>query len=196
MTVELKHKAFIGQSGSGKSTYMCKMVKMKAKEYNFILILNTQHEDFIDKVSSFHAKNKEEILNHMEQKRRIVIYKISEEADIDEWEAFDELATWLWELKRYKENEDKKFLFVIDECDIYQTKNQISSIYKKMMTKGRKYNLEMWNITQRPQLIHTTILTQSKEIYMFETSNFDYLFLNKWFDYENPSLYEFVIIKN
>ena len=87
-------------------------------------------------------------------------------------------------------------MFIIDECDNYQTKNNISSIYKKIMTKGRKYNLEVWNITQRPQLIHNTILTQSKEIYMFETSNFDYQFLNKWFDYENPKLYEFVIIRN
>lgn len=183
---------------------MTKMVKMNPRDYNLIIILNTQGEDFVDKLSPFHASNIFQLEKHIGEKRRIIIYNLPDEIPEEEkdnerydWELFRELADYIWELKRYPENEHKKFLFVIDECDNFQTTGKIMPIYKKMMTKGRKWNLEIWNLTQRPALINKTIFTQSKEIYAFEVSNYDYKeVMSKWFNYENPELYEYVIIKN
>jgi hypothetical protein len=192
----LKHKAFIGQSGCGKTTLVTKMVKSEARKYSLIVFLNTQEEDFVDKLSPFHARSIEELEDHIDQSRRIVIYHLSDEADVDEWEQFDELAVYLWGIKRHKENANKNFLFIVDECDNFQTVNKILPIYRKLLGKGRKWNLEMWNITQRPALINKIIFTQSKELYMFELSAYDYDVMSKWFDYENPELYEYVIVKN
>lgn len=204
MTRELKHKAFIGQSGSGKSTLMTKKVKLEAKDYNLVIILNTQGEEFISRISPFKASTIAQLENHIDQQRRIIIFEFSddipeEEADNEfyDWELFRELANYIWKIKRYPENKDKKFLFVIDEADNFQTANRIMGIYRKILTKGRKWNLEVWNITQRPAFLNKATFTQSKELFMFELSEYDYGVMRKTgFDYTNPELYEFVIIKN
>ena len=110
MTQFLKHKAFIGQSGSGKSTLMTKMVKNEARKYNLVIILNTQGEEFISRLSPFKADTIEKLEGHVEQSRRIIIYEFDdnipdEEQDNEyyDWQLFQELANYIWKLKRIPE---------------------------------------------------------------------------------------------
>ncbi|TET76735.1 MAG: AAA family ATPase [Candidatus Heimdallarchaeota archaeon] len=191
---ELKHKTYVGQSGCGKTTFAKKEVLKHAKKYSVVVFLNTQHEKFVDDMCDNIAWTISELDSFIQKGKRIVVFKIPLDEEIDDAEEFELLLIYLWSIKRL--NEEKYILLVIDEADRYCTKLRIPKIYSDLLTKGRRYNFEIWNITQRPQLINNIILTQSKELIIFELSEYDYQFMSKWFDYENPELYSFVIIKN
>lgn len=206
--VTLKHKFFCGQSGAGKSTFVKNAVINWAKDYSLVVFLNTQHEEFIDAISIYHADNTDKLQEHIEDGRRLIIYTIplliSKFDSIEKFESeevrdynkleFRKLIMFLWLLK-YK-NPKKKLLLIVDEADLFCSANYMPEMFEEILTKGRKYHFEVCTITQRPQLIAKTILTQSKTIYFFKTSEYDYKFLSKWFDYENPELYDYVIIEN
>jgi len=191
---DLKHKMYIGQSGSGKTTFAKNEVLKLAKNYNLIVFLNTQHEEFVDNITDNIAWNISQLDNFVQQRKRIVVYKIPLDEEIYDDEEFEVLLIYLWSIKRL--NEEKHILLVVDEADRYCTKLRVPKLYSDLMTKGRRYNFEIWNITQRPQLVNNVLLTQSKELFMFELSKYDYDFMQKWFDYENPKLYDYIIIKN
>jgi len=191
---ELQHKFYVGQSGSGKTTYAKNDIKKIYKQYQLIVFLNTQHEAFVDAITENVVWSIGQLKTCVEQKKRIVVYKIPLEEEIDDVEEFEILLRYLWYIKRL--NEEKNILLIIDEADRYCTKLRIPKLYSDLMTKGRRYNFVIWNITQRPQLVHNVLLTQTKQMIIFELSRYDYDFMLKWFDYSNPSLYGYVILEN
>lgn len=161
----------LGRTGSGKSVFTDKLLKFLSKS-SFIILLDTKSE---------YEHLKEFELKYLKTKK-IGIWKITEiehRGNIidDNFIISEFLSELMFSYNKGAKSQRKKkklnFILAIEEMGNV-TKKSPSKLYDiqphfaKLLQQGRSQNIGLLSTSQRPQELHTTILSQANHIICFE----------------------------
>lgn len=166
--IDLKHKAkhilITGRSGSGKTTLAEKIIREESKQ-NFVFIFDPEFEfsSRFDGDAVVCAS-----LDEMgtDEKNRIYIYApdVTTDAQIE----FDDFCLFCFE---FTTNFGGGVLMVVDELQEFVDADNFPENFKRCITRGRRYRLDMLYISAAPNLLHNSIRTQTSEAIAFAQSD-------------------------
>lgn len=148
----MEHRCYFGKTKSGKTTKAVADLRA-AKSYGklFINLIDTNRMEGFEQVSK---KTDIDLIVNLLKNKRCVQYNCDENTFSKEVVALKKIAYM-----------SENVIFLLDEAHLInkETEKEIEKIW----TGGRHRNIYGWAISQRPQLMSRTMLTQSK-LYVFK----------------------------
>ena len=174
----------VGKTGQGKSVLMDKLMKFFAKKTLVVLIDTKDEYEHIPELTM-------KVLKRPKGLYRIISIE-ENEIIIDDYMV---ICEWISKILFNREN----CILAIEELgDVTKKGARLSDTmknYNKVLTQGRSHRVGFIGTTQRPQMIHTTILSQAFHIISFlVTSKHDLHAMGAYIDkeqYEKLNRYEF-----
>lgn len=166
--MDLRHKAkhilLTGRSGSGKTTLAEKIIRDESKQ-ELVFIFDPEFE-FSGRFEG-DAKICSE-LSEMGQDDDFQIFIYTPAADSDVQTEFDDFCFFCF---NFTINFEGGVLMVIDELQEYVNPDNYPEDFKRCITRGRRYRLDMLYISAAPNLLHNAIRTQTSEAIAFAQSD-------------------------
>ena len=174
----------VGKTGQGKSVLMHKIMHFFSKK-TLVLLIDTKDE-YVD-IPELDMK----ILKKAKGLFRIISIE-QDDLIIDDYKV---ICEWISKILFEREN----CILAIEELGnvvrTYGTLYEVMPNFAKLLQQGRGHNVGFLGTTQRPQEIHTTILSQSNHIVsLLVTSKHDLQAMGAYFDkeqYDKLQRYEF-----
>lgn len=175
----------IGKTGSGKSVLFDQMINHFSKK-TFVLLLDTKRE--YHHVPTFEMENLEA------NKGLFRCYELDYRGHIidDNYEIAEFFSILLFE--RAREQKKSSILAIEELGNVIKKYGRLYDImpkFAKLLQQGRSSNIGFIGTTQRPQEIHTTILSQCTQLICFDLTSSQDLhsvkayFEPEWFDLLN-----------
>lgn len=169
------HGVIVGATGSGKTFFATKYAKLPLN----CLFINPQAELSVSRAADVCLEGEIDpatIWQAMADRRVQMVEWIPPLDVIETQEIIEQLRNDVFSAHRFG---GKRLLtIIIDEADIYapkQGKNPIDGIFQR----GRRYGVQGIAITQRPQLISHTVLTQAERHVIFQTNLYELEYYTK-----------------
>lgn len=163
-----RHLAFVGRSGTGKSTGA--LAYLLGSVHDRVIIADHEGE-FAHRLGLPLADNFGDFYAALE-KQRVVCLDITEVSPGHTDETFDELSRQTLDLaKSVFDPKGMQVLFVIDEVQKYTSAHQVPENFKALLETGRKWGVDTLSISQRPNRLHGDLLEQFTELFFFRLIN-------------------------
>jgi len=143
--------SIFGRTGSGK-TFFAK--NWLLPQYTHYVFWDIKHEN-MDIEHEILVTNPKELKKALDEYRKILYQPLSKHTFSD----FDDVCEIIF-------NHRDTVLYV-DEASKISTPNQIQPWHNVIMTQGRTYNVGIINTSQRPRIIHNTLISESEHLFMF-----------------------------
>jgi energy-coupling factor transporter ATP-binding protein EcfA2 len=167
-TMDLRHKAkhilITGRSGSGKTTLAEQIIRAESKQ-DLVFIFDPEFE-FSGRFGD-DAKVCVE-LDEMGTGEDYQIFIYTPPTDADTQTEFDDFCFFCF---NFTINFEGGVLMVIDELQEYVNPDNYPEDFKRCITRGRRYRLDMLYISAAPNLLHNAIRTQTSEAIAFAQSD-------------------------
>ncbi len=140
----------IGRTGSGKTFFVKNWLLPHYDKYVF---WDVKHENK-DARQDITLNTPKELEQNIKSYNKI-LYQPTHSAEED----FDDVCEIIFH------NGD--FTLYVDEASIISTATKITYWHNMIMTQGRSYNVGIINATQRPRIIHNTMISEAEHIFSF-----------------------------
>jgi hypothetical protein len=154
------HKIFIGMTDAGKTFEAKKQMLASSKGVLFVNYVEKERSRGFEQVSK---RTDIDLIKTMLNNGRKVQYNCGRKT-------FNQEVKALYDIFEEHEN----FIFCIDEVHLLndKVKEEIANLWKT----GKHNNISAWGLTQRPTELERSMVTQSKEMYVFMTVREDGFF--------------------
>jgi len=150
----VKHRAYFGQSGTGKST----LAAYHAAEAGAnVLFFNTQDEEGI--LPGFARAGRGDLVELLSAGR--VDYVPAAEDD----HARMELDVIVREMFRRR---DRVNILIVDEAQEFAPEGGAPGPLERVARRGRRHQVELWVVSQHPADLSKSVLRQMSAVYLFE----------------------------
>ena len=153
----IKHRGFFGSTGSGKTTLA---EYMGRQSDGLVVFFNAQEESLR---SAWAACGKNDRLDVVVPSGRAALRNYIPSAD-------DEMAQLELNVlvNRMFALPATKTVLIVDEAQVYAPEGKDQGALQKVARRGRRYNIELWTVSQHPADISKKVVRQLHEHYIFE----------------------------
>jgi DNA helicase HerA-like ATPase len=160
----------IGATGTGKTFWMSKVAKRYLHRFIFV---NPNLEEVVEQICTAHYYESSEVLSGILDGETRIEFIPAEDAN-DALEQLEELRRGLFEIAAEIEVASGTWWlnFILDEAQTYAWKGSREDV-DVFATRGRRYGIRGWFLTQRPQNISSTIINNAQNQIVFRTGPYD-----------------------
>ncbi|RZN38122.1 MAG: hypothetical protein EFT35_05140 [Methanophagales archaeon ANME-1-THS] len=150
------HGFITGMTGSGKTYFASQLAKRSFQRFIFV---NAQFEKEVSRVCNAHVSTINNLMEALYNKRNRIefIPHLNPEQALTQ---FSELRKYLFRIGK-DINAEHWITLIVDEADIYAPKGAYSDL-NSCFQRGRRYGIQCIAISQRPQLVSSTLLNQCR----------------------------------
>jgi hypothetical protein len=165
-----KHCLVIGATGTGKTWWMTKVAKRYLHRFIFV---NTNLEEKVEEVCTVQYDEPVDVLNGLLDGEIRIEFIPSDDVN-EALEQLEELRLALFKLAVEIDISSGEWWlnFIIDEAQTYAWKGTHGKV-EHFATKGRRYGIRSWFITQRPQNLNSTIINNVDNQIVFLTGLYE-----------------------
>jgi len=159
-----RHLAFVGQSGTGKTTGAIRYI---LPSHHGRVVIADHEGEFAHRLRVPLSQTWEEVWAALET-QRVVCCDITELSPDGTEAAFDQLSAEILDLaKTTFEPRNIEVLLVMDEVQKYVTVHDMPPHFKNCLETGRKWGLDTLSISQRPNAMNGAMKEQFTEMFFF-----------------------------
>jgi DNA helicase HerA-like ATPase len=165
-----KHCLIIGATGTGKTFWMSKVAKRYLHRFIFV---NPNLEEVVEEICTAHYTEASEVLEGL-LNGEIRIEFIPAEDTKTALEQLEELRVGLFEIAAEINIPSGTWWlnFILDEAQTYAWKGSREDT-DVFATRGRRYGIRGWFLTQRPQNVSSTIINNVQNQIIFRTGPYE-----------------------
>jgi DNA helicase HerA-like ATPase len=165
-----KHCLVIGATGTGKTWWMSKVAKRYLHRFVFV---NPNLEEVVEDICTAHYYEATEVLDGL-MNGEIRIEFIPDEDTSIALVQLKELRLGLFEIASEIDVPSGTWWlnFILDEAQSYAWKGSREDV-DVFATRGRRYGIRSWFLTQRPQNISSTIINNAQNQIIFRTGPYE-----------------------
>jgi DNA helicase HerA-like ATPase len=165
-----KHCLIIGATGTGKTWWMSKVAKRYLHRFIFV---NPNMEEVVEDICTAHYDVPSDVLSGLLD-GEIKIEFIPDEDTNTALEQLKELRLGVFEIASELDISSGTWWlnFILDEAQSYAWKGSREDV-DVFATRGRRYGIRSWFLTQRPQNISSTIINNAQNQIIFRTGPYE-----------------------
>jgi hypothetical protein len=165
-----KHCLVIGATGTGKTWWMSKVAKRYLHRFIFV---NPNLEEVVEDICTAHYNEPSDVLSAILDGEIRIEFIPSEDTKIA-LEQLEELRLGLFEIATEVNISSGTWWlnFILDEAQSYAWKGSREDV-DVFATRGRRYGIRSWFLTQRPQNISSTIINNVQNQIIFRTGPYE-----------------------
>lgn len=174
--LQAHHIVIVGATGSGK-TYFAAAYSHYPRH---CIILNPQAERVISQAAdvTVETDDPEEIYQALAEPQTASVDWIPPLDTDSTLVALESMRDDLFTVRKNHPHPSPSLTVIIDEADVYAPKSGYSPV-NGFFQRGRRYGIQAVAITQRPQLLSHTALTQADRHIIFRTNQYELEYYNK-----------------
>ena len=165
-----KHCLIIGATGTGKTWWMAKVAKRYLHRFIFV---NPNLEEVVDNICTVQYTEPSDVLTGLLDGEIRIEFIPDEDTNIA-LEQLEELRLGVFEIAAEINMPSGTWWLnmIIDEAQSYAWKGSRSDV-DVFATRGRRYGIRSWFLTQRPQNISSTIINNCQNQVIFRTGPYE-----------------------
>lgn len=165
-----KHCLVIGATGTGKTWWMSKVARHYFHRFIFV---NPNLEEVVEEICTAHYNDPADVLSGLLD-GEIRIEFIPDEDTAVALEQLKELRLGLFEIAAELDIPSGTWWlnFILDEAQSFAWKGSREDV-DVFATRGRRYGIRGWFLTQRPQNISSTIINNAQNQIIFRTGPYE-----------------------
>lgn len=165
-----RHCLVIGATGTGKTWWMSKVARRYLHRFIFV---NPNLEEVVENICTAHYDDPSEVLEGLLNGENKIEFIPSEDTKIA-LEQLEELRLGLFEIAAELDIPSGTWWlnFILDEAQTYAWKGSREDV-EVFATRGRRYGIRSWFLTQRPQNVSSTIVNNVQSQIIFRTGPYE-----------------------
>jgi DNA helicase HerA-like ATPase len=165
-----KHVLVIGSTGTGKTWWMAKVATRYLHRFIFV---NVNLEEVVENITTAHYYEPSDVLEGL-LNGEIRIEFIPSEDSKTALEQLEELRKGLFGIATELDLSSGAWWlnFILDEAQSYAWKGSREDV-DVFATRGRRYGIRSWFLTQRPQNVSSTIINNVQSQIIFRTGPYE-----------------------
>ena len=165
-----KHCLIIGATGTGKTWWMAQVAKRYLHRFIFV---NPNLEEVVENICTAHYSEPSEVLTGLLDGETRIEFIPPEDTN-EALDQLEELRLGIFEIAAELEISSGTWWlnFILDEAQSYAWKGSRSDV-DVFATRGRRYGVRSWFLTQRPQNISSTIINNVQNQIIFRTGPYE-----------------------
>jgi hypothetical protein len=169
------HGFITGKTGCGKTYFSAHIAKQCFPRFIFV---NSQYEREVTHVCNSHTSTVDGVMEALYYKRNRIefIPALQPEKALVQ---FRQLREYLFRVGRDLNTQEPWIVLICDESDIYAPKGAFSDL-NACFQRGRRYGLKCLAISQRPQLVSSTLLNQCSWQVIFISGGYSAPYFNEY----------------
>jgi DNA helicase HerA-like ATPase len=168
--LEGKHCLIIGATGTGKTWWIAEVAK---RHFHRFIFVNPNMEEVVETICTTQCTEPEEVLSELLANERKIEFRPDEDTAVA-LRQLKELRLGLFEIAEDIDAHSGVWWleFILDEAQTYAWKGSRQDV-DVFATRGRRYGIRSWFVTQRPQNISSTICNNVENQIIFRTGPYE-----------------------
>jgi len=172
-----KHVLVIGSTGTGKTFWMAKVANLYLHRFVFV---NPNLEDIVENISTAHYYEPDEVLTGLQDGETKIEFIPDEDSKIA-LEQLEELRRGFFEIAAEINPPSGSWWLnvIIDEIQTFSWKGSRNDV-DVFFTRGRRYGIRSWALSQRPQNVSSTIINNVQSQIIFRTGGYESIYFRNY----------------
>lgn len=172
-----KHCLIIGSTGSGKTYWVAKVARRYLRRFIFV---NPNLEEVVANITTAHYYEPEEVIEGLTNRENRIEFIPDEDVKIA-LEQLKELREGLFKMAAEIDIKTGSWWvnMILDEVQSYAWKGSRQDI-DVFATRGRRYGIRTFFITQRPQNVSSTIINNIQNQVIFQTGLYESMYFQNY----------------